>query len=177
MRSAPRSLEAGPTGRPQRMKLDELVAELFAQPLDQFTESRNARVKQLKTAKDTDLASQLAAVQKPPVHIWAANRVAAENRESREKLRESALALAKAQSSASGGRPDIGRTLRAASEDFQQRLDEVQNRAAGTLREGGHAASEEALRRVREIFRRAALQGGDTWERLSKGALVDEPQP
>jgi hypothetical protein len=159
------------------MKLDDLIAELFAKPVDQFIASRNARVKQLKADGQADLARQLAGLKKPPVHLWAANRVATEDHELTQQLRESAGALARAQSSAGGGRAEVARTLRAASEDFQQRLDAGQSRAEPILREGGHAASEEALRRVREIFRLAALQGGETWERLAKGALVNEPQP
>src|SRR5260370_38768199 len=31
--------------------------------------------------------------------------------------------------------------------------------------------------RMRESFRLAALQGGDTWDRLKEGALTTEPNP
>jgi hypothetical protein len=67
--------------------------------------------------------------------------------------------------------------LRAASEEFQRKLDAAGNTAASALRKGGHAAGEEALRQVREILRLAALKGGDTWRLLEAGALTAEPQP
>ena len=92
-------------------------------------------------------------------------------------LRLSAQALAKAQTAAGAGRANAARELRGASEDFQQKLDAASNAAAGALRQGQHPAGEETLRRVREIFRIAALKGGETWDRLQKGALASEPHP
>jgi hypothetical protein len=43
------------------------------------------------------------------------------------------------------------------------------------LRKDGHAATEEAERRIREIFRVTAMQDGEAWEQLKEGALVTEP--
>jgi membrane protein involved in colicin uptake len=40
-----------------------------------------------------------------------------------------------------------------------------------------HPTSEETLRRVREIIRQAAIQGGEAWQRLQQGSLTDEPAP
>ena len=67
--------------------------------------------------------------------------------------------------------------MRPAAEDFQRRLEAATTAATTALRRGQHAAGEETRRRIREIFRLAALQGGDTWDRLQKGALVSEPGP
>src|SRR5207244_1282716 len=73
---------------------------------------------------------------------------------------------------------NAARELRAASEEFQRRLEAAGVAgAAGVLRQGGHSAGEETLRRMREILRLAALDGGETWDRLRKGALVTEPRP
>jgi hypothetical protein len=33
------------------------------------------------------------------------------------------------------------------------------------------------MRRIRDIFRLAALQGGETWDRLQEGGLTTEPRP
>lgn len=159
------------------MKIDDLTAALLAQPLDQFTSYRNAKAKELKASGNADLAGQLTGMKKPSVSLWAANQVARSNAAAVRDLRQSAQALAKAQASAGAGRANAAAELRRASEDFQQKLDTVNDAAAAALRQGRHAAGEETLRRAREIFRMAALKGGETWDRLQKGALATEPQP
>jgi hypothetical protein len=158
------------------MNLEDLASELLAQPLDQFTSYRNAKAKQLK-ASQGDLATQLSALKKPSVSLWAANQVARSDAAVLRDLRQSAQALAKAQAAAGAGRANSAQELRLASEDFQQKLDAVSNAAAAALRQSKHPAGEETLRRVREIFRMAALKSGETWSQLQKGALVSEPRP
>jgi hypothetical protein len=152
-----------------------LTAELLAQPLDQFTGRRNARVKELKASGQADLARELVALKKPAVPLWAANQV--HDRAQLSGLRRAAQAVAKAQAAAATGRPNAAQDLRAASEEFQRNIESVATAAANALREGQHAAGDETLRRIREIFRLAALQGGETWDRLQEGALTTEPRP
>jgi len=159
------------------LNLQDLAAELLAQPLDQFTSYRNARVKELKASGHGDLASQLSALKKPSVSLWAPNQVARSGTALLRDLRQSAQTLAKAQAGAGAGRANAAQELRRASEDFQQKLDAASNAAAAALREGQHPAGEETLRRCREILRIAALKGGETWDQLQKGALASEPQP
>ena len=159
------------------MNLQDLTAELLAQPLEQFTSYRNAKAKELKASGHADLASQLSALKKPSVSLWAANRVARSEAAVLRDLRQSAQALAKAQAAAGAGRANAAQELRRASEDFQKKLDAVAEAAAAALRQAQHPAGEESLRRVREIFRLAALQDGATWDRIQAGALASEPQP
>ena len=157
------------------MNLRSLTAEVLAQPLDQFTAHRNARVKELKASSQADLARELAALKKPAVPLWAANQV--RNRALLSELRRAAQAVARAQAAAATGRPNAAQDLRAASEEFQRTIESVATASMGPLRQGQHAPAEETMRRIREIFRLAALQGGDTWDRLQEGALTTEPSP
>ena len=152
-----------------------LTAELLAQPLDEFTGRRNARVKELKASGQADLAHQLAALKKPAVHLWAANQV--RDRALLAGLRRAAQTVSRAQAAAATGRANAAQELRAASEEFQRNLESVAADAVRALRLGQHAAGEETLRRIREIFRLAALQGGETWDQLQEGALTTEPRP
>lgn len=158
-----------------QVDLKSLTAELMAQPLDQFTARRNARAKELKASGQSDLARELAALKKPAVPLWAANQV--RERALLSELRRAAQAVAKAQAAAATGRANAGQDLRAASEEFQRSLESVATAAASALRQGQHAAGEETLRRIREIFRLAALEGAETWDRLQEGALTTEPHP
>ena len=157
------------------MNLRSLTAEMMAQPLDQFTAHRNARVKELKASGQADPARELAALKKPAVQLWAANQV--RDRDRLGGLRRAAQSVAKAQAAAATGRPNAAQDLRTASEEFQRNIDAAAAAAAGALRQGKHAAGEETLRRIREIFRLAALQGGETWDRLQEGSLTTEPHP
>lgn len=157
------------------MNLRSLTAELMAQPLDQFTARRNARLKELKASGQADLARELAALKKPAVHLWAANQV--RDRALLTGLRRAAQTVARAQAAAATGNANAAQDLRAASEDFRRNLDAAATAAAGALRQGKHAAGEETMRRIRDIFRLAALQGGETWDRLQEGGLTTEPRP
>jgi hypothetical protein len=152
-----------------------LTAELLAQPLDQFTARRNARVKELKASGQADLARQLGSLKKPAVHLWAANQV--RDREQLAGLRRAAQTVARAQAAAATGRANAAQDLRVASEEFQRHIEPAATAAASALRQGQHAVGEETRRRIREIFRLAALQGGETWDQLQEGGLTTEPRP
>jgi hypothetical protein len=157
------------------VNLSALTAELLGQPLDQFTSRRNAKVKELKASGHANLARELATLRKPAVPLWAANQV--RDRALLSGLRRAAQSVARAQASAATGRANGGQDLRATSDEFQRHLESITTAASSALRQSQHAAGEETLRRVREIFRLAALQGGETWDRLQEGGLTAEPRP
>lgn len=157
------------------MNLNALTVELLGQPLDQFTSRRNAKVKELKALGQADLARELSEVKKPAVALWAANQV--RDRATLSGLRRAAQTVTRAQAAAAAGRANAAQELRAASEDFQRNLEAAATTAAAALRQGKHAAGEETLRRTREIFRLAALQGGKAWDQLQAGGLTIEPRP
>ena len=159
------------------VNLESLTAELLAEPPDQFTARRNARVKELRAAGQGELARQLSGIKKPALPLWATNQVARDEPASLGKLHESSQGVAKAQGAAGAGRSSAARDLRAASEDFQRNLEAATNVAAAALRRHGHTPTEETLRRIREILRLAVTQDGEAWDQLMKGALATEPEP
>src|SRR2546423_11211236 len=132
-----------------RVTLRWLTAEMMAQPLDQFTAHRNARVKELKASGQADLARELAALKKPAVQLWAANQV--RDRDRLGGLRRAAQSVAKAQAAAATGRPNAAQDLRAASEEFQRNIDAAAAAAAGAPRQGKHAPGEATLSRIRAV--------------------------
>ena len=158
------------------MSLDDVVAELLAGPLNDFTNRRNSKAKELKAAGQGELAAEVARLKKPPVAVWAVNQMAARNKPVLERLRRGGEAVVQAQSGAVAGRKNAALELRSASDALQREL-EVAVRAAGdVLRADGHAADEATLRRVQEMLRLAAVSGGETWDRLQRGALISEPR-
>ena len=154
------------------MEVRDVAAELLALPLDEFTARRNARARELKQAGKAELAAGVAKLKKPSVQLWAANQVARDDPELLRRLHDAARAVARAQTEASAG---TARDLRAASEAFQSALEAAVKTAERRLRQDGHTASDETMRRVREVFRAAAMQDADVWEQLQRGALMTEP--
>jgi hypothetical protein len=158
------------------MNLDDVVAQLLARPLDEFTNARNARAKELKAAGEREQATEVAGLKKPPVAVWAVNQFARRNKPLLERLRRAGEAVVQAQSGAVSGRKNAAAELRTASEALQRELEAAVREAGDVLRSGGHAADEATLRRVQEMLRLAAVSGGETWDRLQRGALIDEPR-
>jgi hypothetical protein len=157
------------------MGLDEIVAELLAGPLDEFTVRRNAKAKELKGAGQRELAAEMAGLKKPPVAVWAVDQLARRSQAALERLRRAGEGVVKAQSAAAGGRKNAAQDLRVASDGLQRELEAALRGAGDVLRADGHAADEATLRRVQEMLRVAAVSGGATWDRLQRGALISEP--
>lgn len=158
------------------MSIDALAAELFAGPLNEFTPRRNAKAKELKAAGQDELARELAALKKPSLPLWAVNQLAARDRGRLDRLRDAAQAVAKVQVAATAGRPNAAQDLRAALEAFRRQLEAAAELAGAALRESGHPAGDEAVRRIGDMLRLAALQGGETWRSLGQGAMATEPR-
>ena len=158
------------------MSVDEVVAELLAGPLDEFTSRRNAKAKELKAAEQRELAAEVASLKKPPVAVWAVNQLARRNKPVLDRLRRAGEQVVLAQSGAVAGRKNAAPELRSASEALQRELEGAIREAGNVLRAGGHAADEATLRRVQEMLRLAAVSGGEIWDHLQRGALISEPR-
>jgi hypothetical protein len=158
------------------MSLDAVVAELLGGPLSEFTSRRNARVKALKTAGQRELATQVAALKKPPVAVWAVNQLAPRNPAALERLRRAGQNVVQAQSGAVAGRKNSAQALRSASEGLQRELEAAVRTAGDVLRADGHVADEATRRRIQEMLRLAAVSGGQTWDGLQRGVLINEPR-
>jgi hypothetical protein len=158
------------------MNLDGVVADLLAGPLDEFTSRRNSKAKAFKVAGERELAAEVAQVKKPAVAVWAVNQLARRNQPVLERLRRAGEAVVLAQSGAVGGRKNAAPELRSASDALQRELEAAVREASDVLRADEHAADEATLRRVQEMLRLAAVSGGETWDRLQRGALISEPR-
>jgi hypothetical protein len=157
------------------MSVDEVAAELLAGPLNEFTDRRNVKAKELKAAGQRELAAEVAGLKKPPVAVWAVNQLARRNKPVLERLRRAGEDVVRAQSGAVAGRKNAAPELRSASEALQRELEAAVREAGNMRRTNEHAADEATLRRVQEMLRLAAVSGGDMWERLQRGALISEP--
>jgi len=158
------------------MNLDDVVAQLLAAPLNEFTKARNAKAKELKAAGQRELAAEVTGLKKPPVAVWAVNQLARRNKPALARLRRAGEGVVQAQSGAVSGRKNAAPELRSASEGLQRELEAAVRDAGDVLSAGDHAADEATLRRLQEMLRLAAVSGGETWDRLQRGALISEPR-
>src|SRR5712691_4064370 len=90
------------------MNLDEVVAELLAGPVNEFTSRRNSKAKELRAAGQRELAAEVATLKKPPVSVWAVNQLARRNKPVLERVRRAGEAVVQAQSGAVAGRKSLG---------------------------------------------------------------------
>ena len=158
------------------MNPDDIVAQLLAGPLSEFINARNAKTKELKAAGQSELAAEVVGLKKPPVAVWAVNQLARRSKPVLERLQRTGEVVVRAQSGAIAGRKNAAPELRSASEALQRELEAAVRDAGDVLRASDHAADEATLRRVQEMLRLAAVSGGETWDRLQRGALISEPR-
>ena len=157
------------------MRLDDIAAELLAGPISDFTSRRNTKANELKGAGQRELAAEVAALKKPPVALWAVNQLTRSARPVLDRLRRAGEGVVRAQSGAVSGRKNAAQDLRAASDQLQHELEAGVRAAGDVLRAEEHGTDEATLRRVQEMLRLAAVTGGETWDRLQRGALTAEP--
>jgi hypothetical protein len=158
------------------LNIEGLAASLLSASPTEFTSRRNARAKELRASGQIELAKQLSDLKKPSLPLWSANQIARRDRPVLDQLRQAGQAVTRVQAAAAAGRTNAARELRSASEEYQRRIEAAGKVAAAVLAETGRPAGEETIRRIHEILRLAALQGGDSWRRLQAGALTSEPR-
>src|SRR5437667_92064 len=159
------------------MNLDDVVAQLLAGSLDEFTSARNAKAKELKAAGERDLAAEVAGLKKPPVAVWAVNQLARQNKPVLERLRRAGAGVVQAQSGAVSGRKNAAPELRSASEALQRELEAAVKEAGAVLRADEHGADEataqqaaQTAHRLREEADRIAADAKRAGERAKQAA-------
>jgi hypothetical protein len=148
---------------------DELIAELYGLPLDEFTSARDALAKRLRAGGERKLAKQVKALRKPSVTAWAVNRVRRREPERVEELLDAGARLREAQQRVI--RSGQQGQLRDAGARERDLVESLVDSAATELAASGHAASPASRSRVFATLHAAA---GDHEARalLSAGRLV-----
>lgn len=107
--------------------LDEnVLAELFATPPDEFVATRNRLAKQLKSDGDREAAERLSALRRPSWIDWALNTAAGDDASTVESFAAAAAEMRDAQRAAVAGRSDV---------DVRGALAELRDRSAALARQ------------------------------------------
>jgi hypothetical protein len=139
------------------------AADLFALPLDRFTEARDNLSRRLKAEGDEEGARQVSAMRKPSVAAWALNRVAREDPEAVAGLLESHRKLREA-----GSRQEVEEASRQRRELVARLTDEAMS--------GLDSSSLQTRDRInRTLLAVATDQEGEA--NLEAGTLVRELEP
>jgi hypothetical protein len=137
----------------------ELLRELMSVPPGEFVATRTRLVR--------GGARDLAKLRKPPLRLWAANRALAARPDAAGRLEAAMRRLRQLEAAIAAGERAAGAQLREAGADSKRELDTLESEAAQ------HAPGVAA--EARELIRRAAVEGGRTWEDLRDGVLLEEP--
>jgi hypothetical protein len=147
------------------------IADLYALPLDEFTNARNVLAKELAAAGDKAASAEVRALKKPSVPAWAVNQLARAHPKELEKLFDAGAALRDAQKKLlRSGDPDVVREATAAERTAVRAL---LDRARAILTDGGHAPNEPTLERIGDTLY-ATTVDEEGREHVRNGTLTKE---
>jgi len=146
--------------------LDLRIERLYALPLPDFTEARNALAKDIRSSGDRESADRVKALKKPPVTAWAVNQVIHHYPGVWTDLLESSDAVRAAHAS---GPERLGEAVAAR----KAALSGARETAEGILYRAGHTSSGPQSRRVSGTLE--ALAAGAT--SVAPGRLVADLEP
>lgn len=153
-----------------------ITTEVMRAPLDRFVAARTEAVGALRRRGDAALAARIAALRKPSVALWSLNQAGVVASHDLDMLRETSVALRRAQDRVLGGDRAAAAAMQRAGERHRQQLDVVTRRLGIVLGSSGHAAPEATLRRISDGLRAVSIADDDTWRALRDGRLTAEPE-
>ena len=147
---------------------------LYALPLAEFTNARNALAKELKAKGQVQEAEATRQLKRPVVTAWVVNQLAHRSPEKIEALLNAASTLETAHRKAlSGFGPGA---LKEANRAFQQSLDALMDEAHRNLTAEGRELTGDLFRQAEETLRAAALGTMEDRAILSQGMLTQPLQ-
>jgi hypothetical protein len=132
------------------------VDTLFQIPLSEFTSARNTLIAKLKKDGDVQAAERVKTLGKPSISAWVANQLYWRHRKAFDQLLAAGEQFRKAQTAQLAGK---SADLRAPLDARRAALAELTRHAADVLRDAGHPASPDTMRRVTTTLEALATYG------------------
>jgi hypothetical protein len=133
--------------------VDDVAGRLYGLPLEDFTRERDAAARELRKAKERDVAAVVAKLPKPTQAAWAANALAREHRDLVDDLLAAGDALREAQEAAVAGQG--AEALRDAAAAEREAVDALMA-AAKKLKPGGRKPTVATLEKLRTTLEAVA---------------------
>jgi hypothetical protein len=156
--------------------VDEALRALYAEAPEEFVVARNRRVRELRAGGERDLAARVAALRRPTLSLWLANRLHEVAPDELNELLAAGGELQAAQGAAAGGDAAARRRFRDLIGRHSQLIDALVRRGLGLAQERGHGTGDEVSRRLAATLRAASTEPGESGERLLQGRLAAEPE-
>lgn len=147
------------------MDVDAVADELYGLRPDEFTETRNERMRQARSRGDRDAATRIGRLRKPTASAWVVNRLLREQREEMEQLLQLGEQLRAAQGELRGA------DLRTLSQQRSQVVSALARQGRQLAREAGRPVSEAVGREVEGTLE-AALADQDAAADVRSGRLT-----
>jgi hypothetical protein len=132
------------------------VDKLFQVPLAEFTSARNALATKLKKEGDAEDAERVKILGKPSISAWVANQLYWRQRKAFERLLAAGDRFREAQAAQLAGKSG---DLRPPLDERREALAELNKHASDVLRNAGHPASPDTMRRVMTTLEALATYG------------------
>jgi hypothetical protein len=149
------------------------IEQLFQLPLSEFTATRNALASRLKKDDDSDAAARVKALSKPSMSAWVANQLYWRHRKAFERLLSAGERFREAQAAQLSGRTA---DVRSPLEERREALGELTHLASGILRDAGHPASPDTMRRIMTTLEALSTYGKQA-EGPQPGMLMTDVDP
>jgi len=153
----------------------EDLARLYAVPPAEFVRERDAAAKRLREAGNAAAAVAIKALRRPPVTVWAINRLAQERPAEIAALIDAGEALEKAQALALAGQ--AGDALREATRRERECLTRLVSAVEALLTAAGHAESPATRREIQQTLHAAATGDEGVRIQLRTGTLPRALEP
>src|SRR5690606_5756403 len=146
-------------------ELEDVAAELYGLPLDEFTTARDERAKELRADGERTAATAVRALRRPSTAAWAVNQLVRARREEVEQVLDLGAALREARAALAGDE------LRALRKQQQQLVAAVVRQTRAVARERGQRLSDTVQREV-EATLKAAMADVDAAAAVRSGLLL-----
>jgi hypothetical protein len=132
------------------------VDRLFQLPLSEFTAARNALANGLKKEGHSDAAARVKTLAKPSISAWVANQLYWRHQQAFERLLSAGDRFREAQAAQLAGR---AADVRAPLDERREALADLARLASEILRDAGHPASPDTMRRIMTTLEAVATYG------------------
>lgn len=148
------------------MGLQEVAADLYGLPPEEFTAARNAAAAEAKSSGDAELAAAVKVLRKPSVGAWLLNQLVRQHGDEVEQVLELGARLRAAQGTLGAAE------LRALDTQRRALTRAVAGQAVSIGRSAGRSVSSAVAAAVEETLR-SAMVDTEAGRALSSGLLVD----
>ncbi|MDP9248682.1 MAG: hypothetical protein M3O95_11425 [Candidatus Dormibacteraeota bacterium] len=157
--------------------LEEASRRLYSERPEDFVAARGRLVRELRGQGERELAGRVAALRRPTLSLWLANRLSEVAAPELEELLAVGGELQDAQAKAARGDAGARRRFRELIARHSQLIEALVRAAQSYAAENGHGGGDEVGRRLAATLRAASTEPGESGRRLAQGSLPAEVEP